>query len=365
MDSAPQRILLVRLTAAGDILLCLPVLHALRAAYPQAHLSWLVDERFAELLRHQPDLDEVLAAPMRRWRRMLQSPLHWLQLRREARAFVGQMRSGGPYDLCLELHGIAKAAFVARGARSRRTLESTLGRMRRLRPFLRREWIAPLGPHLRDRFLALAAAVGADISQPSFAFHVTEEARGYADGMLAGHDFGASEDGLARPSGPLVAINPGASTLVKRWPAERLAQVARRLNQEVGARIVVLGGPGEVDLARSLADQADVGALCTAGRTDWEQLAAILQRCDVVVTSDSGPMHLAAAVGTPVVAIFGSTSSERTGPSGPGHVVIERSFPCRPCMDHPTCDDRHCLMDIGVDEVETAVRGLLGGPESG
>lgn len=357
MARDPERILIVRMSAAGDIIICLCVLHAVRAAFPRAHITWLVDERFAELVEHQPELDQVLAAPMRRWHEMLKSPRQWLQLRREARAFGAKLRADGAYDVCLDLHGILKSTAVARWAKCRRNLVSSRAHLRKLRPFVRREWIPSVGVHYSGRILPVAAAIGADVSHPSFAFYVPEEAQAYADRMLAEHDFAAS--------GPLVALNPGASAPLRRWPGERLAAVARRLKEEVDARVVVIGGPGEEELAQSIVEQADVGALCTAGRTRWEQLGGLLKRCRVVVTADTGPMHLAAAVGARVLGLFGPSLPERTGPSEPGHLIIQKDIPCRPCLDHPTCDDYHCLTAIEVEDVVAGVLGLLeagGGP---
>jgi ADP-heptose:LPS heptosyltransferase len=202
--------------------------------------------------------------------------------------------------------------------------------------------------------LPLAAALGADISRPHFDFAISAQARQWAEQTFAAYDFGSN--------GPVVALVPGTSAAHRVWPAERFAAAAAKLHHDLGARMVVLGGPGEVELAEGIVRDSGVPVLCTAGKTGFVELAAVLERCDVAISGDTGPMHLAAAVGKPVVALFGPANPERTGPYGPQHIIIQKPVPCgsQPCYGHPTCQDFACMKAIEVDEVVAAVARLVG-----
>jgi lipopolysaccharide heptosyltransferase I len=351
--AAPRSILIVRMSAFGDIICALPTLRALRQSFPTARIGWVVDERFADLLRHEPAVDDLIVVPLTRLFRSLRSPANWPRVRRELRALRQQLRNPG-FDVSLDLQGILKSGFITRLAACPRNLQMAgdhLGNKQWLFPG---ERIPERGPHAVDRMLPLAAALGADISHPRFDFTIPDAARRWAEEAFAAHDFSTS--------GPVVALVPGAFAPHRIWPAERFAAAAARLHKDLGARMVVLGGPKEVDLAQRIVEQSRVPALCTAGKTGFLELAAVLERCDVVISGDTGPMHLAVAVGKPVVALFGPANPERTGPYGPQHIVLQKSVACgsQPCYAHPTCRDFACMKAIEVDEVVAAVARLLG-----
>lgn len=349
----PERLVIIRLSAFGDIVCALPTLDALRASFPDAFIGWVVDSRFAELVASDPRIDRVHIIPLRQWARMVKSPRKWPVVRRELRAFTRGLCEAD-YQVSLDVQGIIKSGSVARLIHCPRNLQMAGDHLGNKQALFGGERIPALGPHLVERMLPLAAALGADVSEPRFGFFIPEEARRHAASLLDGHDFGAC--------GPLVALNPGASVPCKTWPREGFVAVARRLREEADARIVVLGGPQEVALAEAIAREAQVGALCTAGRTGFLQLAALLEHCATVVTGDTGPMHLAAAVGRPTVALIGPTDPARTGPYGAGHVILHKPIPCRAKCTYARCRERDCMTAIGVDEVVSAVREVLGRP---
>lgn len=349
--SPPERILIIRMSAFGDVVCALPTLSALRASFPDAFIGWVVDSRFAELVASDPRIDRVHVIPLRQWARMLRSAGGWGVARRELRTFAHELREPH-YEVALDVHGILKSGFVARLVRCPRNLQMAGDHLGNKQVLFGGERIPEFGPHLVDRMLPLAAALGADVSAPRFDFFIPEEARRDAARLLEEHDFGAD--------GPLVALNPGASVQCKTWPAERFVAVARRLREEADARIVILGGPGDVITGEDIARQAQVGALCTAGRTGFVQLAALLEHCATVVTGDTGPMHLAAAVGRPTVALMGPTDPARTGPYGAGHVVLQEPIACRARCTYARCRDYRCMTAIGVDEVVGAVLDVVG-----
>jgi ADP-heptose:LPS heptosyltransferase len=160
----------------------------------------------------------------------------------------------------------------------------------------------------------------------------------------------------------VVALNPGASHPVNRWNSDSFAVLARRLVQEFQAEVILIGGGVEVNLSRKIVEQCGVKVLDLTGKTDVLGLGGVLQACSLLVSGDTGPMHMATAVGTPVVALFGAADPARTGPVGPGHRVIQaHGVACVPCRSR-TCDNRkylECMEAITVDEVLLAVGGLL------
>lgn len=351
--AAPSSILIVRMSAFGDIICALPTLRALRQSFPTARIGWVVDERFQELLRPEPAIDDLIVVPLSRLFRSLRSPGKWPWVRREFRALRDRLRNPG-FEVSLDLQGILKSGFITRLAACPRNLQMAGDHLRNKQWLFRGERIPENGLHAVDRMLPLAAALGADIGRPRFDFTIPEAARQWAEHVFAAHDFGTK--------GPVVGLVPGAFAPHRIWPAERFAAAAARLHQDLGARVVVLGGPGEVDRAEGIVRDSGVPALCTAGKTGFLELAAVLEHCDAVVSGDTGPMHLAVAVGKPVVALFGPANPERTGPYGTQHIVIQKSVGCgsQPCYAHPSCRDFACMKAIEVDEVVAAVTRLVG-----
>jgi ADP-heptose:LPS heptosyltransferase len=184
-------------------------------------------------------------------------------------------------------------------------------------------------------------------------FHPGPEAKRFAGELLGQPD---------KTDRPVVALNPGASHPVNRWNTARFAALAQRLVGELRAEVLLIGGVADIDLSREIVEQCGVKVLDLTGKTDVLRLGGVLQRSSVLVSGDTGPMHMATAVGTPVVALFGAADPARTGPVGPGHRVIQaRGVVCVPCRSR-TCDNRNyleCMEAITVDEVLQAVRGLL------
>lgn len=349
--SSGLRVLVVRMSAFGDIICSLPLLRSLRDALPDAHIGWVIDSRFQELLADEPAIDALHVAPLSRWKKLTRNPLQWPGLLRERKAFRAELREAR-YDVCLDAMGILKSGLIARMSGAQRVVHMATGRIAGRTRAFPGERVTPRSPHAVDRFLCLASAVGGDIEHPRFDLHIPDAARAAGNALVDGHEFASS--------GPLVALNPGAAAPHRMWPAERFGQLARRLSERIGARILIVGGPREVELAEGIAREADVGALCTAGKTSLLELAAVLDRCDTLVTGDTGPQHVGYALGKHVVALFGPANPQSTGPYGPGHAVIQKPFPCQPCYAHPTCKDFPCMKAIEVEEVVEAVRAVLG-----
>jgi heptosyltransferase-1 len=157
---------------------------------------------------------------------------------------------------------------------------------------------------------------------------------------------------------PQAVLHPGARWSTKLWPTDHWARLAEWLVRDKGFQVVITGSPGDRDLTAEIVAQAGVPLINLAGRTSLVELAALLQQARLAVTTDTGPMHLAAALGTPVVALFGPTAPWRTGPFGEGHEVVRLALPCSPCFRRQ-CPEPRCLTELSVAGAQEAVEKIL------
>ena len=352
MSSAPlrlddaRRILLIKPSALGDVVHALPVAATLGRRYPHGRLDWLVEEEAADIVRGHPAVSEVVVSGRRRWMAALRGARQIGRTLGEIRRFVAELRDRR-YDVVVDLQGLFKSALyvLATGA----PVRVGFAEGREGSPWVLTHRVAapPQPVHAVDRYLALAAAVGA--AEPVREFHIalTPEARAAAESVLGGS---------ARPR---VVLHPAARWRTKLWEAERWRALAASLLAE-GVGVFVTGGRGDEALAAEIGAGLSPAPLSLAGRLSLKELAAVLGAADLMVTVDSGPMHMAAAMGTPVVALFGATDPLRTGPLGPG-TVLRRPLACSPCLDRRCriADVHRCMRDLGVEEVLRAVRELL------
>lgn len=335
--AAQARILIVRLSAIGDVLHGLPVLCALRAALPQAFIGWVVEGGAGKLVQGHRALDELIAVP-RKW---LKSPRTVVELRRRLRRLK--------FDVALDLQGLTKSAVAARlsGAKRRIGYDGRDGR--ELSRWLNNELVTATRTHVVDRNLELLAPLG--IKHPDARFDLEDTA---ADARAARAMLTAS--GL---NDRFAVINPGAGWPSKLWPAERYGLVARHLGTQHGLRsLVVWAGDQEHAWARQIVAGAN-GFAMLAPPTSLRELAAVTRQATLFVGSDTGPLHLAAAVGTPCVGLFGPMPAERNGPYGAAHVAVQKI-----CL-HGTSRQRRTagpesMEAISVDDVCAACETILG-----
>jgi lipopolysaccharide heptosyltransferase I len=307
-----MNIALVKLSALGDVVHALPVAVALRAHDPAARLVWVVERRESAILAGHPALDEVVIADTRAWRRARRPG----QLAEVARA-IGAVRArlrALRIDVAIDLQGLVKSGILtaATGAPLRigfavRHLREPLNALftnRRVAP-------PPAARHVVERCLALLSPLGVSPGPARFEIPVDAVTEAAADEFF-------TAVGL-KPGQSLVVLNPGAGRADKRWPAERFQVLVARLVDEAAAAVLVVWGPGERKMAESIAAAARVGSAVLAPPTDLARLVAVLRRASVVVGGDTGPLHVAAALGRPCVGLYGPTRAERNGPYGEGH----------------------------------------------
>lgn len=325
LPSHSPRILIVRLSAVGDLVQTLPVLCALRERFPHAFIAWVVQDRIAPLIEGHAALDELIPIP-RRWMR---SPRHWLNIQRRLR----RLR----FDLAIDVQSLTKSALLAwlSGARWRIGFGGAAGR--ELSQWLNTELIHPSAVHMVDRYLQLLWPLGIRRAEARFDLPETA-AEANAIGQLVR---------AADLEGPFALINPGAGWPSKLWPAARYAAVASHLSRRWALpSLVVWAGKQERVLAEQVVG-ASGGAARLAPPTSLRQLGSLARQARLFVSADTGPLHIAAAVGTPCVGLYGPWPAERHGPYGPGHIAVEKMR-----FDGPTRKRRH-LPPVYMESIDT------------
>ncbi len=369
-----MNILIVKLSAIGDVIHTLPALAALRRCYPDSDITWVVEEAAADLLTGHPDLDRVIISGRKRWLKEIRQGRIAAPLR-ELRAFIKALRSRS-YDLVIDFHGLLKSAVVVAISGGRRRLGyDSLQEMSGL--FYNEKITEEMGKHAVDRYLDFIrhlanggeGQVDCLAAPPSFTIAIGEAEQRNVDALLdgqaalqpAGHggeDKRTESGGGQKPGRSFVAVNPVAFWETKLWEEGKFAALCDRINRELGVGVILTGGAAEpLDRIRTL---MTTEAVNLGGRTTLRELACLYRQAALVITTDSGPMHLAAAVGTPVIALFGPTDPGRTGPYGTGHRVIRRGLDCMPCF-RKQCETRLCMREIAVEEVFTATEEMLAG----
>jgi heptosyltransferase-1 len=329
----PTRVLIIKPSSLGDIVHALPVLAAIRRRWPAAHVAWLIGSSFAPLLAGHPMLDEVIPFDRRHYGRMWRSPRAFLDFWR----LVAELR-GRRFDLVLDLQGLVRSGLMA-----------WLFYSQRVR--------CPAGAaHAVDRNLCLAAAAGLEERSPEFPLALRDEERRSARELL--RQSGVGESGF-------VAVLPGARWESKRWTSTGFAAVIDALHAD-GLRCVLLGAPDERPAAEAVARACRSAPIDLTGRTSLRDLTALLADARLVLCCDSGPMHLAAALGVPTVAVFGPTDPLRTGPYSPAADVVAHAVPCAPCLRRVCPLGHHaCMAELDPGRVIDAARRLArGGPSA-
>ncbi len=334
------RILIVRLSALGDVVHGLPVACALRAKFPDATIGWVVEGRKAEVVEGHPALDHVIVAPRR-----------WLRSWRTTRDLRRRLRDL-QFDVAIDLQCLTKSAVAAWLSGAPRRIGMAGADGRELSRFLNNELVAVEGQHVIERYLSLLRPLG--IENPAVEYDLPErrdDAR-FADESLRS---------ASLHRGRFVLLNPGAGWPTKVWPAERYGQAAAKLQAELGLpSLAVWGGPDERPMAEAIV-AASSGAACLAPPTTVRQLASFCRRAALFLGSDTGPMHLAVAVETPTVSLHGPSRAEYCGAFGPATRSVQAVCDAKPTTYRRHGDDA-AMRAITVDMAVAACTELLRRP---
>ena len=345
-----MNILIVKLSAIGDVIHTLPAANSIRAHYPKAHITWLVEAAAADLVVGHRVLDRVIVSHRKRWLRELKGPRRRQEAFAEIRRFWHDLRDTR-YDLVIDFQALLKSAMLVYLARGRRKIGFDKGMQHQEHSYLfLNERIPPVDMemHALDRGLMLLGAIGIETRDVVYDIPDTIDDHRQVRALLGERGIDGSR--------PLVAVNPVALWETKLWLNDRFAALADRLVGELGVDLVFTGGPGDGPTIAAIRGMMHAPAADLSGRTTLTMLAALYRQAALLVTTDTGPMHLAAAVDTKVVALFGPTAPWRTGPYGNGHRVVRTAPPCSPCFKRQ-CDVYRCrcMRDITVDTVYEAV----------
>ncbi len=342
-----KRVLIVRLGALGDIVHALPVLGALKDEWPLAQIDWIVDARYADILNYVEGLHRRIVV-----RAATPAATPEVVSFAGGRGFVGAWRfmRQQRYDVALDLQGLLKSAVLARLSGARRVIGFTAAMLREPQAvwFYNETVSSVADAHIIQKNLAVLAAL--DIRERGLRFPLRVPQSRLADEMT----HVATDTG----DGRFAVMNPGGGWANKRWPAARFGELAARLWAEQRIPSFVLWGPGEESLAHTVVKRS-LGAASRLPATTLGEVLAVAARAAIVVSGDTGPLHLATALGTPVVGLYGPTFPSRNGPWHTSDMTVSRDNTCichykRRCVRHVACLD-----EIGVDEVFRAVSARL------
>lgn len=342
-----QRILIVKLSAIGDVAMATPVPKALKERLPSSYIAWLVEDKAQEVVQGHPYLDEVIVVPRRRWAQ-LQKEGAWVKYLREVWAFIRQIRVR-KFDLAIDLQGLFRSGLWTwlSGAPFRLGYSDAREGSRLFLTHV----VQPSGHYVRssERNLEVLSALGIRPASYELILWVAPEDVAYAEELLLNSGIMPGED--------FVALCPATTRPNKHWTEEGFSEVIDRLAQEYGMKSVLLGSGADLPLLRRIAEGCAFPPVILAGRTTLKQAAAVIRKAKLLIGVDTGLLRFGLAMHTPSIALFGSTD--------PRHLreervtILQKRLPCTPCRRRPICQDRDCLRAITPDEVMQAVDAWL------
>ncbi len=324
----PRKILIIKPSSFGDVIHGLPVLHALSLRFPEAEIDWVVAKSFADILEGHPLIHKLWIIDKDTWRKVPNMPRACFEIAKLRR----DLRNAG-FDLVLDLQGLFRSAMIGifTGVDERVGFESAREGAKFSYKYRVR---TDTELHAVEKNLQFARFVGCEAADPVFPLP----------------PLGKVPE-VVKDMGKYAVIAPSAGTLVKRWPIENFGRLASLLP----IRSIIVGGRADAALGAEVARLSGSRALSLAGRTSLKELGAIIGDAQFLVSADSGPMHLAAALNVPAFVIFGPTSPIRTGPYGNIHTAIRLELPCSPCFTRKPCPDWKCIREITPEMVLSAI----------
>ncbi|TAL24962.1 MAG: lipopolysaccharide heptosyltransferase I [Nitrospirae bacterium] len=322
---APGKILIIKPSSLGDIVHSLPFLNVLRESFPKSEIHWVVARGLEGLLEGHPMINKLWVINKDEWKKIKNVK----GTVRELAKLFGALKNER-FDLVVDLQGLLRSGILAAATRSPLRIGFSEAREGGSLFYTHRVK-GGKEIHAVDRYLKIAQSLGCNISDIRFPFPLS---------------FNSS---LSTPNFQLpkeyAVIVPGARWQTKRWPAGRFGELASMLS----ITSLIVGGKADIEISNRVAAGSKGNAISLAGKTSIKDLIDIMRNAQFVVSNDSGPMHIAAALGVPVFAIFGPTNPSRTGPYGKGHVIIRKGLECSPCYKK-SCKDIRCMAAVSVKE---------------
>jgi lipopolysaccharide heptosyltransferase II len=350
-----RKILVLRLSSVGDVIRTLPAVKTLKDHYPSSHITWIVEEPSRTLLESQPEIDEVIVFPRKRWTEGVKSAKGLWKTMGEARRFVSDLRKR-QFDVAIDFHGILKSGILCflSGSLMRIGFDRKSGKEGN---FLFSNVKISLPDERMSRFqsnFALLKPLGLEVKTLNPRLHIPAKDQEYVGSFF--DSLPPSHKGLR------VAIHPGTSPKIsfKRWMPERYSQLADRLVRELKATVIFTWGPGELSLVENIRERMTEPSVAGPATESLMQLAEVFKRCSVYVGGDTGPMYLASLVGTPIVVVYGPTDPVLYEPLGLCRKVM-KEVGCNPCYPgrKRSCRELNCLKMVTVDDVFKATKEIL------
>ncbi|HMK60825.1 MAG TPA: lipopolysaccharide heptosyltransferase I [Dissulfurispiraceae bacterium] len=334
INNIPRKIMVVKPSSLGDVVHSLPFLSALHECFPFAKIDWVIARGIEGMLEGNPLINKLWIIDKDKWKNVGRIPGTISELGRLARAVKAEK-----YDIVIDLQGLMRSGLITKATCAPVRIGFAEAREGSVLCYTHRvEGGREL--HAVDRYLKVVSALGYDESNIRFPLPLVRESEKIAE--------------LKSKIGDYAVIVAGARWNTKKWPAENFAQVAASLDMAS----VVVGSESDRGIAMAIEKQSDNKAISMAGETDMSDLMWLIRGAKLMISNDSGPMHIAAAGGIPVVAIFGPTNPGRTGPYGPNNMVLKTNAECAPCYKR-SCKDNRCMRDITPDRVLEAVRAIV------
>lgn len=330
----PRKILIIKPSSLGDVVHSLPFLYSLNSAFPSAEIHWVITKGLEGLLENHPMVKKLWIINKDRWK----DPK---KIRETASEFKGLFKKLEieAYDIVIDLQGLLRSGLLAYATRAPVRIGFKEAR-EGSNLFYTNKIQGGREIHAVDRYLKIAAALGCETGDAGFPMPLIKE----SDRVKR----------LKENAGEYAVIAPGARWKTKRWHPERFGSLASMLD----IKTIIIGSASDIEISQNIESVSKGKALSIAGDTDMKELISVIRSARYVVTNDSGPMHIAAALGIPVIAIFGPTNPARTGPYGRNHIIIRSDVSCAPCYKK-TCRTMRCMAEISAERVYKEICGYL------
>jgi heptosyltransferase I len=335
---APKSVLLVKLSSIGDVVMASPVAEAIRRAYPDVFLAWLVEDRCRPVLEGNPYLDEIISWPR---------PTRF----GPALRIIRKLRSHH-FDFSVDLQGLAKSSALAYLSGAKKRVGFAKGR--ECSALL---YNAPVEcgrlPHSMDCYRALLGPLGTEASptSPRMCFPISDQDMVSARELL--------ESVGIKPEHGFAALAPATTRDAKHWIEERWSELADELSSKFGLSIVFLGSRADTDMLERIRSRMHVASISLAGQTTLKTAGAVIKESQLMVSVDTGLMHIAVALGVPTIAVYGPTSAWENHIHNANFRVARKDLPCAPCHKRVTCTDFDCMLAVSVEDVITLAAELL------
>jgi heptosyltransferase I len=351
-SAVDKKILVLRLSAAGDVIRTLPAVRALKEHFPATYVAWVTEEPSRPLLESQPGVDEVILFPRKRWSKGIRSPREVWRTLGEMGQFILALRRQR-FDMVFDFHGILKSGLLSffSGAPERIGFDRKSSKEGNFL-FSNVKVRLPLERISRyQKNFSLLAGIGLKVESPNVELHIPPKDREVVDSFFRSLPVPVKK--------PLIAIHPGTSpkTFYKRWMADRYSLLADRFIRDLEASVIFTWGPGELDWVEGIRKEMEEPSILGPRTESLTQLGEVLRHCNLYVGGDTGPMHVASSVRIPVIAIFGPTDPIENEPFGE-HKKVRKEVGCNPCRKR-SCRELTCLKAITVDDVFMSAKETL------